>query len=550
MVLAVAVAALMRFLHQPLIVGYILTGVLVGPSFLHIIPEGAPLQSFGNIGIALLLFIIGLGLNATIIKRLGKVVLVTASLQIGLTALIAYLVAAAMGFAPQEAAVIGVALTFSSTIIIIKLINDKHEQTRLYAQISIGILLIQDVVASLALIFIATIKNGGGTSDVLTMLLVKSIIVGPLLILVSGHLLPRLSRFVAGSQEFLFLFALAWGFGIATLFEQLGFSIAVGALFAGISLAPLPYSSEIAARLKPLRDFFVVVFFIALGLGLQINNMGSLWLPALVFSGLVVLIKPFVALISMSALLGYTRRTSFKSAVTLGQISEFSLILVLLIQASGLVSQQISTIITIVALVTIAVSTYLMKYDEQVFLLLERSLGFLEHKNVKPEHRQGRTYSLVLFGHRKGGEGLIKSFKALHKSFVVVDYNPEVIEHLEHQHLPYLYGDASDLELLEELGLHRTKLLISTINDFDTNKNLVTHALKANSSMIVICHASSYQEAVDLYHLGATYVMLPHMIGSEHIGSFIKHAGLRKKEFVNYREKHLMLLEKQTAKST
>lgn len=544
MVLAAGVAGVMRLLRQPLIVGYIITGILIGPSFLRIIPTGATFETFSTLGIALLLFIIGLGLNAGVVKRLGKVTLVTAAAQIGLTALAGYGLAAAVGLEPTEAVIIGMALAFSSTIIIIKLLNDKREQTRLYAQISIGILLLQDLVASIVLILLPTMSKDGLSPAVLLLLALKGVGVGMVLVLLSTQLLPRLARFVASSQEFLFLFALAWGLGIATVFQLLGFSIEVGALCAGVSLASLPFAQEAGARLKPLRDFFVVVFFIALGEGFGISQLDGILVPALLFTLVVVIIKPLTALATMG-LMGYTRRTSFKTALTLGQISEFSLIFVALAQKQDLISSQVVSTITLIALFTIALSTYLIKYDEQLFLLLEHLLRFFERSNVNAEQHHLHGYPLVLFGYRKGGDEFIKSFKALQKKFVVVDYDPEVIEHLEHRRINHLYGDATNLELLEELGLHRTKLVVSTITDHTVNVSLVRHVLKANPHAIVICHSDSYEEAAELYHLGAMYVMLPHLIGSERIGSFIRRSGLHKKEFVHYREKHLMLLEQQ-----
>ncbi|MGD8373670.1 MAG: cation:proton antiporter [Candidatus Woesebacteria bacterium] len=542
-VLAVAVSSAMRLLKQPQIIGYILTGILVGPSFLGMIPDKAPFEAFSNIGIALLLFIIGLGLNTDVIKRLGKVVLTTATVQIIASAVIGYGTALMLGFSQTEAIIAGVALTFSSTIIIIKIFTDKREQTRLYAQISLGILLVQDIVASAALVCLAAVKTGDVSPGKLIILAIQGAFLALTLMLISGKILPRFSKFIAGSQEFLFLFALAWGFGIATLFEATGFSIEVGALFAGVSLASLPYAQEVAARLKPLRDFFVVVFFIALGEGLQLSDFGSAIMPALVFSFIVIAIKPLTAMISMG-FLGYTKRTSFKAASSLGQVSEFSLVFVVMALAAGIVPQSLNTAITLAAIITIAVSTYIMKYSEQIFAKLEHSLRFFERKTIKPEKTQMQSYPLVLFGYHKGGDEYVKSFKALRKRFVVVDYNPEVIEDLEHKHTPHLYGDATDLELLQEMSIEKTKMIVSTIADFEVNKCLVNKITRTNPHVIFICSADNYTQAAALYHAGATYVTMPHLIGSEKIGSFIKRAKLNKQEFATYRDKHLMLLEK------
>ncbi|HXH26865.1 MAG TPA: cation:proton antiporter [Candidatus Acidoferrum sp.] len=547
-VIAVIVSAVMRFFRQPLIIGYILTGVVVGSSFLRLIPNGTSFKSFSDIGISLLLFIIGLGLNTQVIKRLGKVVLYTASVQIILSALAGFIAAKLIGFSSDEAFIIGIALSFSSTIIIIKLFTDKREQTRLYAQIALGILLMQDLVASIALVFLAASKNGDVSFGEIGLLAVKGAIVGAVLVFVSTKLLPRIERFVASSQEFLFLFALAWGFGIAMLFQTAGFSIEVGALFAGVALARLPYAQEVASRLKPLRDFFVVVFFIALGEGLDLRNLVAALVPALLFSAVVIFIKPLTALVTMGWL-GHTKRTSFKAAISLAQVSEFSLVFVLLAQTGGLISGYVGTVITLTAIITIAVSTYLIQYDEQLFARFEHGLHFFERKVTQEEHHHLEAYPLVLLGYQKGGEQFVKSFKALRRRYVVVDYNPEVIEDLEAHHIPNLYGDVTDLELLQEIGIAKTRLIVSTITDHAINVGLVRHVIASNPNAIIICHSDDYKQAVELYHLGATYVMMPHLIGSEKISSFIKHAGLNREEFVEYRNEHLLLLEGKTSPS-
>lgn len=540
-VVGVIVSFIMRLLRQPLIMGYILTGIVVGPSFLHLIKDVPTFQTFSDIGISLLLFIIGLGLNTTIIRRMGRVVVIAAGVQMLLTLGIGYGVAAGLGYSPLVALIIGTSLTFSSTIIIIKLINDKREQTRQYARIAVGILLLQDIVATLALVFLAAGKTGGFSVNELLLLGLKGLVLALGLILVSTKIMPRLLKIVASSQELLFLFALAWGFGIATLFQISGFSIEVGALFAGVSLASLPYAQEITARLKPLRDFFIVVFFIALGQGLQIHNLLGAIVPAIVFSLVVIFIKPLIVLSTMG-ILGYTKRTSFKTAISLAQISEFSLVFIVIATTQGLISPEVSAMVTLAAIITIAASTYLIQYDDRLFTRLEHHLRLFERKVIKNDQKAVASYPLVLFGYRKGGHEFVKTFRSMHKRFVVVDYNPEVIETLENQHIHYVYGDATDLELLEEISIHEAKLIISTITDSLTNQTLARHIHRNNPEAVFICHADSYDQAIELYNLGATYVMLPHFIGSEQISSFIRKKGMSREAFDTYRQKHLINL--------
>jgi Kef-type K+ transport system membrane component KefB len=539
-----AVSILMRLLRQPLIVGYILTGILVGPSFLHLISDKATFEGFSSIGIALLLFIIGLGLNFDIIRKLGKTVLFVAGLEIGVMLILGFVVSRAMGMSSMDSLFIGAALTFSSTIIIVKVLNDKREQTRLYGQICIGILLVEDIAATIALLIVSTNNNGGISPEEVGLLAAKGLGLAVTLALVSTKVLPKLSKFVASSQELLFLFAVAWGFGIATIFSITGFSLEVGALFAGVSLAGLPYAQEIAARLKPLRDFFVVVFFIVLGEALELHNLGQALIPALVLSAVVIVFKPILVMTGLGVL-GYTKRTSFKAGLPIAQISEFSLVLVLLAQSYNLVSAETSATVTLIALITIGVTTYLMHYDDELYAKLENSLRLFERRVIKEDVKSTASYPIVLFGYHKGGHEFTKVFRDMKKRFIVVDYNPEVIEELERRHMRFMYGDATDLELLREININKAKLVVSVMTDFATNFALLKQVVHENPNAVFICHADTFEEASELYQHGATYVMMPYLIGSERISNFLRKTSLTKKEFNSYRERHLMLLESQ-----
>lgn len=542
-VIATAVSLFMRFIRQPLILGYILSGLLVGPSLLGLIHSTETFEAYSKLGIALLLFIIGLGMNISELRKLGKVVgLITAS-SLFTVGTLGYAAGSLMGFSQTEALIMGLALFFSSTIIIVKILSDKKEQNRLHGQIAIGVILMEDMVATLALLFIVAGKEGGLDLAQIGVLLGKGALLVAALAICRTRVLPRLSRYMASSQELLFLFAIAWGFGIATLFEISGFSIEVGALFGGVALASSPYAQEIASRLKPLRDFFVVLFFITLGESLNVTNLSAGIAPALVLSAIVIVLKP-LTITTVAGLLGYTKRVSFKAGINLSQISEFSIVLVVLAVSAGLARPEISAIITLVAIITIAASTYLMHYDDQLFRQFDRVKLHLFEKDVQhKEVRRRAGYPLLLFGYHQGGHEFIKAFKQIGKRYLVIDYDPSVIETLEHQDIPYMYGDATDSELLEEINIDNTKLVISTFSDFEVTKQLVKNISRINSSAVIICHASNREEAVQLYELGSTYVMIPHYIGSEKISAFIKRSGLKKSEFNHFREKHLAYLQ-------
>ncbi|HET7673644.1 MAG TPA: cation:proton antiporter [Candidatus Saccharimonadales bacterium] len=543
-IVTAAVSLFMRVIRQPLILGYILAGLLVGPSVLGLIHSTELFEVFSEIGIALLLFIIGLGMNVSELRKLGGVVGFVAAMTFFIITLVGFGTTSLLGFTKTEALITGLALFFSSTIIIVKILSDKKEQNRLHGQIAIGVILLDDIVATFALLFIVANEHGNDLQlNDIALLLGKGVLLLAFLVLCSTKILPKVSRYMAETQELLFLFAISWGFGIASLFNISGFSIEVGALFGGVALASSPYVQEIASRLKPLRDFFVVIFFITLGESLHASNLVSALVPAAILSIIVIVLKPMVVTASMG-IMGYTKRVSFKTGINLSQISEFSIVMVVLAITSGLVREEMGAIITLVAIVTIATSTYLMQYDDKLFTYFDRiKLHMFEKEVTFRESKRSTGYPIVLLGYHHGGHEFVHIFQQMKHRFLVVDYDPEIIDLMQHQKIDYLYGDVTDTELLDEAEIGKAKLIVSTISDHSTNVFLVNLLEKLNPGAVFICHADNIHQATELYDLGASYVMIPHYIGSEKIGAFIKRVGLKKTEFKKFRDRHLMHLE-------
>ncbi|MEO5627743.1 MAG: cation:proton antiporter [Candidatus Saccharimonadales bacterium] len=540
--IGVLISLFMRIIKQPMIIGYILTGLIVGPTVLNIIGSSESIEVFSQFGIALLLLIVGLGLNPRVVKEVGKIAGLIGIGKVVTVTAIGFVIGKFFGYSSLAALYIGIALSFSSTIIILKLLSDKKEQNRLYGKISIGFLLVEDLIATLVLIVVSATGKGGLTVGDFGGLLVKSALLIGALVFVRMIVLPRLNRFIANSQEFLFLFAIGWGLGIATLFSWAGFSLEIGALLAGVTLASLPYAQEIGSRLKPLRDFFIILFFISLGSHLVLANIVSIMPRALFLSVLVLVGNPIIVMTIMG-LSGYTKKTSFKAGIAGAQVSEFSFIMLLLANQLGQVSTEVLSLITVVALITIAASTYIIFYSDQLYDKFERYLGMFERHKARAVREHTEHFDLVLFGYRKGGGEFLNVFEQLKKPHVVVDYDPEVIDSLEAKQTRYVYGDVTDLELLSEINLETSKLVVSMITDFPTNQFLANWITNHNHSAVFICTTDTIEEAAELYSLGAAYVILPHYLGTEKIGAFIKKSGLKKSEFKQYREKHLAYLQ-------
>lgn len=540
---AVGVSLFMRIIRQPLIIGHILTGLLVGPTFFNLIKSTETIDVFSEFGIALLLFIVGLGLNPRIIKEVGKIAGAIAFFKLLITTGLGFLLASALGFNTTESLLLGIGLSISSTIIILKLLADKKELTRLYGKISIGFLLVEDIIATFLLVIVAAYASSGGINPTeLGILVIKFAALVISLIFVRIVLINHMTNLIAKSQDFLFLFAIGWALGIAALFQYAGFSLEIGALMAGVVLASLPYAQEISSRLKILRDFFIVLFFIGLGSHLKLENITDVLPQAFLLSLLVLIVNPIIVM-SIMGIGGYTKKTSFKTGMTGSQVSEFSLILLLLAEKSGLIGMRSVSLLTMVALITIAVSAYMILYSDKLYSLFERYLRLFERKKIKERKEKRQNYDLVLIGYHKGGNEFLKVFKSLKKKYIVVDYDPQVIDVLDNNNETYMYGDVTDPELLEELNLEHAKLVVSTITDLTTNMQIAKWLEKNNPHAVYIATADTAEEAAELYEQGASYVVLPHYIGSEKISSFLKKNGLSKTEFRRYREKHLLYLQ-------
>ncbi|MEX0668777.1 MAG: cation:proton antiporter family protein [Candidatus Saccharimonadales bacterium] len=544
LVVATLIAALMQLLRQPLIIGHIITGLIVGPTVLDLVHSAETVELFSHMGIALLLFIIGLGLNPRVIKEVGKIAVMTGVGQILFTSTIGFLVAQALGFSAAHSVYIALGLSFSSTIIILKLLSDRKDTHRLYGKIATGFLLVQDIVAVMALVAVTALGQDQSLGEAMTSTLLSGAAFIGGIVLVSIYVLPHLQKFLSRSQEFLFLFAIGWGFGVASLAYAIGFSIEIGALAAGVALASSPYAFEVASKMRPLRDFFIVLFFIILGAELDIMSIGSGLLPATALSILILIGNPIIVMSIMGAL-KFKKKTGFKAGLTVAQISEFSLILLLLAREQNFITDEIVSMMTLVAMVTIAVSTYMIIYSDKLYDWLEPYLSIFERKNTRDKSEGGDKHDVILFGYKTGSHTLIDSFKKINKKYLVVDYNPEVIESLNKQNINALYGDANDAEFLEDLSLESTKMVIAATSDHSTNVLVSRHILECNPKAVVIAKAEESNEADVLYDIGVHYVMMPHFLGSRDISRKISRYGLKSHDyFAKAKQEHINHLAK------
>ncbi|MEM3116592.1 MAG: cation:proton antiporter [Candidatus Pacearchaeota archaeon] len=530
-----------RFFKQPLIIGYIISGIVLGPFFLGILPQLDTINIFSQFGIAFLLFIVGLHLSPRGIKDVGKISLITGIGQILFTAVIGYFLGILLGFSQITSLYIAIALTFSSTIIIMKLLSDKGDLDNLYSKISIGFLLVQDLVAILALIIVSSFSRGEDILGTISLTFIKGIILVAILVPISIFILPKFQRFFARSQELLFVFSISWGLGLAALFHFAGLSIEVGALIAGVLLSVSPYSLEISSKLKPLRDFFIISFFLLLGAQITVNNFTRIILPSIAFSLLILIGNPLIVMILMG-LDGYTRRTSFLAGLTVAQIGEFSLIFVALGAKVGHISNEILSLITLVSLITISICTYMVIYSNKLYSLLSKNLYVFERKKIREKRKIEKNVDVILFGYNRIGFGILNSLKKIKQKYLVIDFNPDTVANLTRLRIPCIYGDADDESLLKELPLKNIKIVISTIPEVETNELILNTIKWENPKSIVIVRAHTIEDAMYLYEKGADYVLTPHFLGGEYLAEMIKRLKTETKGYIAEKEKHIKML--------
>ena len=545
---AFIVSYIVRSFNQPTIIGYILAGIIVSPFLIHIGASTSTIKIFSELGISFLLFIVGLHLNPKVIKEIGISSLAIGLIQIILTALAGFGVAKyLLGFSFMTAIYIGIGLSFSSTIIIMKLLSDEKQLESLYGKLSIGILILQDLVAIGVLMFVSSFSGSLGAEG----FGLKGFVVGGAIILflifIGKFVFPKIMAKIAKSQELLFLFSICWCFLLAALFTYIGFSMEIGSLIAGVILSVSPYSTEISSKIRPLRDFFLIIFFIILGLQVQVNNFKTILFNSIILSAVVIILKPFFTMIAMR-FFGYTKRTNFLVGTALGQVSEFSLILFGMLLAVGQINSAVMDTMILTMIITILFSSYFIIYSTKFYSFMSPFLGIFQKKKIKKIRHVSKEYDTILFGYNRIGFSILNSLKRMKNKYLVVDYNPDAIKSLKKFNIPALYGDVYDLELLDELPLERLHLAISTIPELDTNLLLLDSIRDVNKDCVIILRAHSIDDALKLYKAGANYVLTPHFLGGEFVARMIKHSKSGDEDYLIERKKHIQMLKEMLKK--
>lgn len=509
-------------LRQPLIVGYIFTGLLVGPSVFGITQSPEVFEVLSQIGVAFLLFLVGLNLNWRTIKDVGGVSLFAGLGQVVFTSLIGYGIARVLGFEVVESWFLSVGFAFSSTIVIVKLLSDKQDMDRFYGRISVGTLIVQDLIALVVLIVISALRTGGESlGDVLLFSFGKGILLIAGLLFVSQFVLVPLFSTAARQQELLFILAISWCFVVATITLWLGFGIEIGALLAGMSLSGTRYHTEVEHKIRPLRDFFLIIFFIVLGTHLSPDIGWETLVPAFIFSAFILIGNPLI-LLAILRLFGYHPRTGFLVGVTMAQISEFSFIVLTAGIGIGLIDVTLLPLATIVGMVTMVLSTYLINFNEEIYPYIEWMFRWISPNQHDPDTVTLKTHEVVMIGHEELGQAVLPAVQKMTDDYIVVDFDPGVVQRLSSEEIPVVYGDAANEDFLAEHQVHRSKMVICTVADKTVNRDLLAYLKKKKSRATIVLTARTSQLTEEFYAHGASFVINPAQLGGHSFAGLLK----------------------------
>ncbi len=533
-------ANLAKVAKQPLILGYVLAGILIGPSAFGIVKNLDLIKILSELGIAFLLFIVGLELDLKKLKEVGKFATITGTIQVLLVTLLT-LAVVRIWLNSVEALYVGLIVAFSSTMVVIKLISDSDELDTLHGRIILGILIIQDVLAILVLPLLSGTDSFSFSFVLLA--LAKALLLLAIAYLLGKTLIKSLIKSSAKNHELLFITSVSICFLFAGIGYLFGFSIAIGAFLGGVVIGNSHYSLEITGRVKALRDFFAVIFFVTLGSQIQFATLLKSLHLLFILLFLVIILKPLIFFIILK-FFRHSNRTAFISSLSLAQISEFSLVLALEGFLLGTISQETFNLIIVLAIVTITLTSYFIKYHKGLFSRMENFLQpldkFVSTKDLQFLPKNVENH-IVVFGVHRMGSKIIKTLKEQHKKIVAVDFNPETIKALIKEQIPCLYGDYGTIDVLHAARIGKAKMIISTIPNFQGNLLLLKIAKGVNKNILVFVTARNAHDALELYTHGADFVAIPEFLAGQKICDYVTH--LAPKEIRKWGQKYYQELE-------
>lgn len=523
--LACVIGYIVLRLKLPLMIAYLLTGVLL--SFLNVfdLNHSLVLDVLPEIGIAFVLFLIGMELDLREIKSLGLPITISATTQILITTGLGFVIANRLGFGTLESVYLGLGLAFSSTIVVIKLLLEKKDLSSLYGKLSIGILLIEDIAALIVLMFASL----GGSATSLSIegsmpffiLLAKMAALFAITFVISKFVLEKIFDAVARSTELLFFSAITWCFVFTSIAVLSGFSVVIGSFLAGIALASSPYHFQIQGKIKPLRDFFLTLFFVYLGTQVKLADIISSWHIVLIFSVYAIIVKPLIHSLVLSRF-GFSKHTTFQTSLNLSQVSEFSLIVLLVSVQLGLASERALSVMAGAGVLTIIFSATFISASKQIYKIVSPLLTYIprsKRPSVESNTSSPMGDHIVIIGAHRVGGPVVNYLLKTKIPFLVMDFNPTIVKALREKGVNVIYGDVGDPDVLDSLQMETAKLIISTASDKEDNHLLLEECARRKTKAKILVRSEDKSHEEQLKKMGAHYILMPEEVS----GYFLVH---------------------------
>jgi Kef-type K+ transport system membrane component KefB len=534
--------AVLKFLRQPIFLAHIIVGLFVGTYFLNDFELTSSNQYF-EIIVSLLLFISGLSINLKHIKELGENVLVKNILAFMLLTFFFYIALTFLGFEILEGVVLSICLTLSSSVILNKIVHDDLLYRNLFNKLANSQLLIQSFFLIFILVFLNSFsitKNSADLYNLLVNNLVKTLILIVNLFLVSKYIISRFEKFIATSNEFLFLFVIGFGFGVVSLFKFLNLSYELGALVAGILLSMHNFSFEVTSKLKVIREISLLGFFVFLGAGVKFSILSEKFLLIFVLLFLILFGKILLNL-TIEKIFNTSLRENFFSSLSLTSISEFSLVIILLASANGLLNTEIFSIFGFLYIILTVINTYLIKHRAYLF---DRYFDFLQIFKVKFEvSDKVKSTDVILMGCGKLGYDFLENYKYLKSKFLVIDYDFDVLKVLDKLKINNLYGDLSDAEFFETLPYLNSKLIYLSVGDRDLIIEILKRLKARKYAGVKVVVSYAYEDTLEFYRLGADYVVMPEFVSGRFVSDLTLNLGFDSKKYLREKASHLESLK-------
>ena len=535
-IVGAVVALLAKRFRQPVLLGYVLAGLLIGPAALGWVPNTDIISFISDIGLIFLMFIIGLELDLSKLKDVGKTSVMIGTIQVVVVTLVAALASLLLRFTFIQGLYLGLVISFSSTLVVVKMLTDIHEIDSLHGELALGILVIQDVLAVVGLSILGSLGAGGATHSNwvffgiiqnLTGLQLPSIVTlfanlflfALVTYLFGKYIMPIAFKEAVTSTELLFVVTLAVVFILSEIAGFFEFSLAMGAFLAGIALSTAAYSHDIIGRVKPLKDFFLILFFVGLGMQIAFQNFVSQFLVILFIAVGALVLKPVVTFFTLK-LFKYNNRTSFLVSVHLAQVGEFGMVLI----ASGAAAFAGSPVITgvvIITIVTMTLTAYVIKYDEELYGFAKPFIAPFddifgtrpeEHRNMPDKYQP----EVIIMG---VNSMTAEAIEMLHKRkrILVIDYNPAKILSYRERGIPTICSDAVNPDLYDEIDFRKVQSMVSVVHQHNSNALVIKKMHEINKQqgtrINIIVSASTEDWGKKLYRAGATLVLIPDVIG-------------------------------------